>query len=120
MSGIVNYYNNLRSYEFLDYHKAVVANQTKIHNTPNPSSFNKLLNVCWYNTASIGIVGLDVVTHLAVSSLRPIGLCLPLPPAPPEFPTPHTNVEFLNYALFLGESLKVSLNFLKDFFKLYL
>ena len=100
MTSIADYYNSLRNYQFLDYHKAGVAEQMKMHQQTDLSSMDKFKNVCWYNAEAIVRVGFDVGTYLTlISLLRPIGLCHPVPPAPPEFPTPHSNVELMDYAV---------------------
>lgn len=92
----------LRNYEFLNFTKSVTEAQMALYKTPNQTWSqigNKFYNVCWYNCKAIGMVGIDVLTYLAVSTLRNCGLCCPLPPPPPTFPIPHDNVEFIRYSI---------------------
>ena len=99
MSGVGNF---LRTYEFLNLTKSVTETQMALYKEPNKTWSdvgNKLFNISWYNTLSVGAVGADVVTYLAVSSLRGIGLFHPLPPQPPVFPTPHDNAQFIDCAI---------------------
>lgn len=99
MSGIGSF---LRSYEFLDLTKSVTESKMTLYKQPNKTwgdIGNKLANISYYNTLSIGAVGADVATYLAVSSLRGIGLFCPLPPAPPVFPAPFDNVQFIEDAI---------------------
>lgn len=99
MSGVSNF---LRTYDFLHLTRSVNEAQIALHKEPNETwgdISSKFCNICWLNCESIAAVGLDVVTYLAVSTLRGCGLFLPQPPAPPAFPTPHDNVEFVQYAI---------------------
>jgi len=92
----------LRNYDFLDMTKSVTEAQMALYKKPNKTWAqigNKFYNICWYNTEAVAFVGVDVVAYLAISTLRGCGFFLPLPPAPPTFPTPLDNVDFVKYAI---------------------
>jgi len=99
MSGIGHF---LRTYEFLNLTKSVTEAQLALYKEPNKTWSQiggKLYSISWLNGLSIAAVGADVAAYLAVSTLRSVGLFRPAPPKPPVFPSPHDNVEFLDYAI---------------------
>jgi len=99
MSGIANF---LRTYEFLNLTKSVTESQMTVYNAPSKTWSqvgSKLYHISWYNGLSIAAVGADVTMYLALAVFRRAGLFCPLPPAPPVFPTPHDNVQFVDCAI---------------------
>lgn len=99
MSGIGSF---LRSYEFLDLTKSVTESKMALYKQPNKTwgdIGNKFASISYYNALSVGAVGADVATYLAISSLRSVGLFCPLPPEPPVFPAPFDNVQFIDGAI---------------------
>lgn len=99
MAGVFNF---LRNYEFLNLAQSVTEAEVALYKKPNQTWAqigSKFYDICWYNGETILAVGADVVTYLAISALRRCGLFLPPPPAPPTFPIPHDNVEFVQYAV---------------------
>ncbi len=99
MSGTINF---LRNYQFLNLTKSVTEAQMCLYKEP-PKTWsdvgNKLFHISCYNGLSVATVGADVATYLAISTLRRAGFFLPLPPAPPVFPTPHDSVQFIDCAV---------------------
>lgn len=99
MPGIGNF---LRTYEFLNLTKSVTVSQMALYKAPHKTWSqvgNKLYQISWYNGLSIAAAGADVAVYLTVAALRRIGLFCPPPPAPPVFPSPHDNVQFVDSAI---------------------
>ena len=99
MSGIANY---IRNYHFLDFTKSVAEAELALCKKPDQTWTqigSKFYNICWYNAKAIPTVGLDVITYLGVSALHGCNLFCPPPAAPPTFPSPHDNVQFIQYAI---------------------